>query len=910
LSDFLKQNADSGGHVALTFETARRLFNAGRYADIVADAADRELSALSVEYRVFLAQAMFQAGQIRRAREIVERERERASGVARYRCEFVFGLLCRHDAQFGRAIQHFNTAFQLAREHNDHLEVAWTSLHRFRLLAQLHPSDELAPMLIEVRRHVAKAGDPHATAYMHNAVALMEVASGRSEEARRHLEISRSLISSFPNAALEQLDCILRSGVDFLECKFQSAIDNLAAARRLASITGSRELSGIECNHGHAMLVTGRLRAAEACFLRVVENDSGLSRFGALEGLARVYLATGELNRCSETLDAHDAFLLRDKNLSSALSGRWTPSTRVRLLLKQGCFHEAAQTAKSSLEAAERLKDRFVVNDLTYLLAESLSNCGQSTAAARALLSLTARDTEPPGNIDATFYRAMASIWRPTSPSLANELIKRARHIYAYHGNKYDQAELEFTDQTTAGHVVEHAQVPHLILSGIASLLGNADAPRLVARELIQLSDRLQCTPRTEVIESVDSIADPFLGNRIALFLGTEESKHTYLIFDVPREAHQVAVLTELLKIGGAAVAIQRSRRERRKKAALWPAEAIDEAAGGLFVSEEMQTLLATARRVATTNVPVLITGETGTGKEVLARAIHAFSNRAKAAFLPFNCTSTPRDMLDSQLFGHRRGSFTGAIDNFQGIIRGAANGTLFLDEIGDMSLEVQPKLLRFLESNEVHPIGETQPVRVDVRVIAATNANLDTLVSEGRFREDLFYRLNIVHLPIPPLRERRIEIPALANHYLEKYALEYGKGNLRLAEETMEYLVLYRWPGNVRQLANEMRRMAALCEAGAVVMPEHLSTPIAASRRTVPASERILDPTEVVVRLDQPMAAATEHLERALLQYALKQCGGRMEETAAMLGLSRKGLYLKRQRFGIEPPESATVSV
>ena len=226
------------------------------------------------------------------------------------------------------------------------------------------------------------------------------------------------------------------------------------------------------------------------------------------------------------------------------------------------------------------------------------------------------------------------------------------------------------------------------------------------------------------------------------------------------------------------------------------------------------------------------------------------------------------------------------------------------------MSLEVQPKLLRFLESGEVHPVGATQPVHADVRVIAATNADLDTLVSEGRFREDLFYRLNIVHLHIPPLRERRIEIPALAHHYLEKYATEYGKGNLRLAEETMEYLVLYRWPGNVRQLANEMRRMAALCEAGAVVMPEHLSPVIAASRRTIPASERALDPTEVVVRLDQPLAAATEHLERAMLQHALKECGGRMEETAARLGLSRKGLYLKRQRFGIEPPESAAVGV
>jgi DNA-binding NtrC family response regulator len=206
-----------------------------------------------------------------------------------------------------------------------------------------------------------------------------------------------------------------------------------------------------------------------------------------------------------------------------------------------------------------------------------------------------------------------------------------------------------------------------------------------------------------------------------------------------------------------------------------------------------------------------------------------------------------------------------------------------------------------------VHPIGETQPARVDVRVLVATNADLETLVSQGRFREDLFYRLNIVRLHLPPLRERRVEIPTLANHYLRKHAQEYGKGDLRLSEDAMEYLVLYRWPGNVRQLANEMRRLAALAEAGAVLMPEHLSPEIAASRRTIPASERVLEPTEVVVRLDQPMAAAVQHLEQAMLQYAFKKCHGRIEDTATMLGLSRKGLYLKRQRLGIEPPEATS---
>jgi DNA-binding NtrC family response regulator len=365
-------------------------------------------------------------------------------------------------------------------------------------------------------------------------------------------------------------------------------------------------------------------------------------------------------------------------------------------------------------------------------------------------------------------------------------------------------------------------------------------------------------------------------------------------------------VLANILRIGRAALELERFRVEERKRAALWPADPVETEAGALFLAEEMQDVLATARRVAAANIPVLITGETGTGKEVLARLIHAYSPRGKAAFLPFNCTATPKDMLDSQLFGHRRGSFTGAVDNFPGVIRAAAGGTLFLDEIGETTLDVQPKLLRFLESSEVHPVGETHPVRVDARVIAATNASLESLVSQGRFREDLFYRLNIVPLHLPPLRERRVEIPALANHYLKKFAQENQKGDLRLSEETMEFLVLYRWPGNVRQLANEMRRMAALCEHGAVLMPEHLSSEIAASRRTIPASERQLDATEVVVRLDQPLAAGVGHLERAMIQHAMQQCGGRLEETATMLGISRKGLYLKRQRYGFDTSADA----
>jgi len=448
------------------------------------------------------------------------------------------------------------------------------------------------------------------------------------------------------------------------------------------------------------------------------------------------------------------------------------------------------------------------------------------------------------------------------------------------------------------------------VADSLASFTDLAHSPRLLAHEMLWTIHALDCSPDAKLMETREKAERPkATDTTVTLPLGVDRTKQLTLVCRIPDEPVHAILLADVLRMGRHALELEKAREDERNRAALWPAPPIEEQAGALFIAEEMQTLLATARRIASTNVTVLITGETGTGKEVLARTIHAYSSRASATFLPFNCSSVPKEMLDSQLFGHRKGSFTGAAEHFPGVIRAAAGGTLFLDEIGETTLDVQPKLLRFLESNEVHPIGETQPQRVDVRVIAATNVDLDALVSQGRFRDDLFYRLNIVRLRVPPLRERRVEIPSLAHHYLEKHAHEYKKGPLRLAEETMEYLVLYRWPGNVRQLANEMRRLAALAETDAVLMPEHLSAEIAASRRTIPASERVLDPTEIVVRVDQPMAAAVQHLERAMIQHALRATGGRMEETASLLGISRKGLYLKRVRYGLEPPEAAAVA-
>lgn len=332
---------------------------------------------------------------------------------------------------------------------------------------------------------------------------------------------------------------------------------------------------------------------------------------------------------------------------------------------------------------------------------------------------------------------------------------------------------------------------------------------------------------------------------------------------------------------------------------------------GFIHSSPAMTALVEEVYKIRSSDVTVLVTGESGTGKELVSRAIHAISNRKDRVFIPFNCTAVPKELAEGHLFGYRKGAFTGAVNDSPGMIRAAHGGTLFLDEVGDLPLDVQPKLLRFLQEGEVQPIGEKTPIKVDVRVIAATNMLLEQKVADGSFREDLYYRLNVIRLRVPPLRERRTEIPPIINYYINHYSSRFGKRGITITPQTIDLLMVCEWEGNVRQLCNEIQRIVARAEDGDVITPDSLSAEL--KRSATPISpldglENVRTISSVggfggysVGKQGSTLEEAVSELETQMIQDALRRHDWNISRVARELGLTRRGLYLKIERYGIE---------
>ena len=310
---------------------------------------------------------------------------------------------------------------------------------------------------------------------------------------------------------------------------------------------------------------------------------------------------------------------------------------------------------------------------------------------------------------------------------------------------------------------------------------------------------------------------------------------------------------------------------------------------GMVFSSRAMADVARNVERIKDSHSTILVTGESGTGKELIARAIHRVSRRSESEFIPFNCSAVPSELIESMLFGHRRGTFTGAMSDQAGLIRSAENGTLFLDEIGDLPLALQPKLLRFLQEGEIHTLGERAPRKVNVRVIAATHKDLETLVSEKLFREDLYYRIATLTLKVPPLRERREDISTLISHFVSHYARKNERPISGITADAIQILETYSWPGNIRELAAEIERLVLYAEDDGYIRPENIS------QRINPRNGQIEVTGE---KLDDLL----ESYERRVITETLKRHDCNVAKASEALGLgSRQTLYKKLKRLAID---------
>jgi DNA-binding NtrC family response regulator len=763
-----------------------------------------------------------------------------------------------------------------------------------------------------VRKAVVRSAHPHHFAELRLCAARLEARKGCLIEAQRHCELAHRLLTTLPNLKLESQLQLDNCTISLLAGDLRSALDSAVRAATAAEEAGYfRSRVAALIDRAHVLHAMGDLspahRAADLAVRQSGENRQ--LRVAALDCLANIMVALKDFAGAEAAFD--EISLLRPKH-GTRLALHWDVlselSSRVALAKARERLNDRDALVAQGLKTARLSIDKTWLTRMQLELAEAYLRSGNPQSAMEPLaiasscldpspelLARTAAMKALAAFKSGDLHTAASSYGRSTRIAQAIESTALAADLVNECSGLVPEAQIKGLDDAVA--LIELAAYPHVLAREAYALLeltGAAGSMALVARS--ERAVRCVATHGWTEAHAIEAAREP--GDRLHVVCGTHRDETWEIVADLHATLNDRCTGVAIRKLVDTAVTIDRYRREEKQRAALWPADTL-ETDGGLWVSEQMTELLSIARRIAPADITVLLTGETGTGKEVLARAIHRASGRGAKPFVPFNCTAVPREMLESQLFGYRKGAFTGADNAFDGVIRAAAGGTLFLDEIAEIGPELQPKLLRFLETHEIHGLGEPQPVKVDVRVVAATNADLEALVAEGRFREDLFYRLNVVRLRLPPLRERREEIPPLIDHYLRKSAEEQKKGHLTLDDETLEFLVLYSWPGNVRHLVNEISRLVAFADPDSTITPALLSPEIQASRRTVRV--RPGDEPEIRVRLDQPLNDAVDTIERMMVLRALDRARGNYENAAKLLGISRKGLFLKRRRWGMQ---------
>jgi DNA-binding NtrC family response regulator/tetratricopeptide (TPR) repeat protein len=844
--------------------------------------------------------------------------------ASRVRCLLVLGTVCRDTGQIEQARQHYHSAFTLA-EADQNLEQL--CLAQLRLLSLQVAGDEISAVsatLPALRQNVQRAGDPFLAIALDICLAEAETRRGLFDLAKRRLNAANTLLRHTPNVFLEgnaavaglcislfcsEWDDAVRLGLLALRCAKESGNFNTALAARL--------------NLGQVLLSQGHLDEAERHLNEalVMCQRGGNNEIGVLDALAQVFLRRGDLVRCQDMLQRIDD-VLEAHRLPNAYNRYWGIRTKLLLLRRLGRWDEAEQLVSQIGCEIPKPCDSSLHVCLALAKAEIFLTMGRVDEAygiaVQAMGQFESMTLENQGQLE----RLLALHAARTSPQDAPTYFERAFRIFSAartHSSTLDVLDeySSFLSGWSPNKAVDDKKQgleSKNIVERVAALRRFSTNPRLLGTEAFWLLAEAGGPINIALVKGQTR------GRQIVLSLPTDSSwldqqaerppvrielsqDPMWTIHIAPRLNHDLpSFCVALMRLVKSLAEIGSSRGEPREQEALWPLPGDADVGGAVFVSQSMKQIVSNAKRIAATSIPVLITGETGSGKEVLARLIHRHSACSSGPFVAFNCTAVPGELLDSQLFGHRRGAFTGAHQDFSGLVRAANRGTLFLDEIGDLSRESQPKLLRFLESAEIYPLGDVHPVKVDVRIIAATHARLDRLIIDGLFREDLFYRLNTVRYQLPPLRERREEIPALVRHFLKTFAEEFRKGHVDISDEALDYLCLFSWPGNIRQLGNEIRRAVAMADVNGVLRPDHLSREIVGTPMPSDVNRSPISASELRIRLDQPLGAATERLERAMVEHALRVTDGRVDRAARLLGLSRKGLYLKRHRLDIQP--------
>jgi DNA-binding NtrC family response regulator len=756
-------------------------------------------------------------------------------------------------------------------------------------------------------------------------MAQMEAKRGLFTSAQWHVTRSEHILRSAPNLWIAAQIEFTKTNMAALTSDHRSALKYGRHAVELAEESG-----GAACkrtclgNLGFVFYAIGQFDEAVACLKRAVAilPSAGDNRSAMLDTLALIRLAQGETNECSSLLEEIDRSI-RVPGDRLLYPHRHAALTRAQLLSRDRRIQEALEQIDHTITLAEEAKDHFLCHRAQLTKALFLQQADRGPESHALLESLVAGPVSQSPDLHAQYEVILACALASAGQSdLASAHRMRAERLYASLRHAPGLLELSRcwdaaikAGEEAAALTPTASQPPDAlrvgsVLQAVAALMVETGRPEFLAQELVDLLGQAQCARRAVALLS-DPNGEPETLASIGvdgnapitaeawprrLTVGSIRDRSVEVWLEPSGDIESIATINAVALLLATVREIEHARAEREQRLTLWPIDDVPLEDGQAVVGGRMRELMMYAKRIATTNVGVLITGESGTGKEVLARAVHNYSEAAGKPFIPFNCAAVPREMLESQLFGHRRGAFTSADRDNPGVIRAARGGTLFLDEIGELSLDLQPKLLRFLESGEICPLGDTTPFTVNVRVIAATNSNLEQGVKDGRFREDLFYRLNIVRLPIPPLRERRDEIPALVHHFVAKAAGEYRKGDVRIAEDTMEQLLLFPWPGNIRQLHNELRRMIAFAEPGAVLTPDALSVEIA-NAKPAPSPRPYRAPA---APFGEKLRPALDRLELEMIKVALRDHNGRVDAAARALGISRKGLYLKRQRLGL----------